>query len=87
MGEFSGVLLIRTLIPCMKALSSRAYHLQKAPPPVPAHWGLESQHMNLGWGEPNIQFITEMNVGFRILEMKSEDIQGREDYWDKDLAL
>lgn len=43
--------------------------------------------MNLGWGEPNIQFITEMNVGFRILEMKSEDIQGREDYWDKDLAL
>lgn len=49
MGEFSGVLLIRALIPCMKALSSRAYHLQKAPPLVPAHWGLESQHMNLEW--------------------------------------
>ena len=46
--------------------------------------------MNLGWGNTNIKSITEMSVGLRILERKSEDILGRksrENHWDKDVVL
>lgn len=46
--------------------------------------------MNLGWGNTNIQSITEMSVGLRILERKSEYILGRKCrkyYWDKDVLL
>lgn len=43
--------------------------------------------MNSGWGNTNIQSIAGMSVGLRILERKSEDILGRENYWDKDVVL
>ena len=63
--EFSGVSLIRSLIPLRELhyhhlINLKCLHLQ-----IPSHWSLEFQHMNFR-GSINIQFVTLSFLSYKM---------------------